>query len=88
MAGPHGAREVAMARARCWAGQRVPARHAHFYYRELERGNADSVPGSDPVQDEHLVVVDKPHFLPMTPGGRFVQETLLTRLKKTWTAPN
>ncbi|MFM2449651.1 MAG: hypothetical protein RIS44_2101 [Pseudomonadota bacterium] len=33
-------------------------------------------------QDEHLVVADKPHFLPVTPGGRFVQETLLVRLKR------
>lgn len=30
--------------------------------------------------DEHLVVADKPHFLPVTPVGRFVRETLLTRL--------
>jgi tRNA pseudouridine32 synthase/23S rRNA pseudouridine746 synthase len=26
-------------------------------------------------------VADKPHFLPVTPGGRFVRETLLVRLK-------
>lgn len=30
--------------------------------------------------DEHLVVVDKPHFLPVVPAGRFVRETLLARL--------
>jgi tRNA pseudouridine32 synthase/23S rRNA pseudouridine746 synthase len=30
--------------------------------------------------DTHLVVVDKPHFLPVTPAGGFVQETLLNRL--------
>lgn len=53
-----------------------------FYYRELERETP--IPFQEAVlfQDEHLLVVDKPHFLPMTPGGRFVQETLLTRLKK------
>ncbi|WP_230541630.1 RluA family pseudouridine synthase [Janthinobacterium sp. FW305-129] len=53
-----------------------------FYYRELERETP--IPFQEEIlfQDEHLVVVDKPHFLPMTPGGRFVQETLLTRLKK------
>lgn len=33
-------------------------------------------------QDEHIVVADKPHFLPVTPGGRHVQETLLVRLKR------
>lgn len=30
--------------------------------------------------DAHLVVADKPHFLPVTPAGGFVQETLLARL--------
>lgn len=30
--------------------------------------------------DAHLVVADKPHFLPVTPAGRFVRETLLSRL--------
>jgi len=33
-------------------------------------------------QDEHLVVVDKPHFLPVNPGGRHLQETVLVRLKR------
>ncbi|MEF7612621.1 pseudouridine synthase [Aquincola sp. MAHUQ-54] len=33
-------------------------------------------------QDEHLVVADKPHFLPVTPGGRYLQETVLVRLKR------
>ena len=33
-------------------------------------------------QDAHLVAVDKPHFLPMTPKGRYVQQTLLVRLKR------
>ena len=33
-------------------------------------------------QDEHLVVVDKPHFLPVIPGGRYLQETVLVRLKR------
>ncbi|MEW6695388.1 MAG: pseudouridine synthase [Pseudomonadota bacterium] len=32
-------------------------------------------------RDEHLLVVDKPHFLPVTPGGRYVRESLLVRLK-------
>ena len=33
-------------------------------------------------QDAQLVVVDKPHFLPVTPGGRHLQETVLVRLKR------
>jgi tRNA pseudouridine32 synthase/23S rRNA pseudouridine746 synthase len=32
--------------------------------------------------DEHLVVVDKPHFLAAIPGGRFLQETALVRLRR------
>ena len=33
-------------------------------------------------EDAHLVVADKPHFLPVSPVGRYVQETLLVRLKR------
>ena len=33
-------------------------------------------------QDERLVVVDKPHFLPTMPGGRHLHETVLVRLKR------
>ena len=31
--------------------------------------------------DDRLVVADKPHFLPVTPSGRYVRETLLARLQ-------
>lgn len=31
-------------------------------------------------QDAHLLVADKPHFLPVTPAGGYVRETLLARL--------
>lgn len=33
-------------------------------------------------RDEHLVVVDKPHFLPVIPGGRHLRETVLVRLRR------
>ena len=33
-------------------------------------------------QDEHLVVVDKPHFLPVIPSGRHLRETVLVRLRR------
>ena len=32
-------------------------------------------------EDDLIVVADKPHFLPVTPSGRYVQETLLARLR-------
>lgn len=52
-----------------------------FYYRELEQ--EPSIPFSESIiyQDEHLLVVDKPHFLPVVPAGRFLRETLLVRLR-------
>lgn len=30
--------------------------------------------------DDHLLVADKPHFLPVTPAGTYVRQTLLARL--------
>ena len=53
-----------------------------FYYRELE--NEKPIPFKEQVlyQDEHILVADKPHFLPVIPAGRFLQETLLVRLRK------
>ena len=33
-------------------------------------------------QDEHILVADKPHFLPVTPSGLYLHQTLLNRLKK------
>ena len=53
-----------------------------FYYRELE--NEKAIPFVEHVlyQDEHILVADKPHFLPVIPSGRFLHETLLVRLRK------
>ncbi len=52
-----------------------------FYYRSLDA--EPRIPFDEVViyQDEHLVVADKPHFLPVTPSGHYLQETLLVRLK-------
>jgi tRNA pseudouridine32 synthase/23S rRNA pseudouridine746 synthase len=53
-----------------------------FYYRELE--NEKAIPFVEQVlyEDEHILVVDKPHFLPVIPSGRFLHETLLVRVRK------
>ena len=53
-----------------------------YYYRELDVEPV--IPFEETVlyQDGHLLVADKPHFLPVTPGGRYVQQTLLVRLKR------
>ena len=53
-----------------------------YYYRELPAEPVIPFEARVLFQDEHLVVADKPHFLPVTPGGRFVQQTLLVRLKQ------
>lgn len=59
--------------------------HPHaiiHYYRNLPA--EARIPFEETVlyQDDFLVVADKPHFLPVTPAGRYVQETLLVRLKR------
>jgi len=53
-----------------------------YYWRWLAA--EPEVPGQARVLhlDEHLLVADKPHFLPVTPKGRYVQQTLLTRLRR------
>ncbi|AOW12875.1 pseudouridine synthase [Hydrogenophaga crassostreae] len=58
-----------------------------YYYREL--ANEQEVPFEESVlyQDDHLVVADKPHFLPVTPGGRYVQQCLLVRLQRKLNMP-
>jgi tRNA pseudouridine32 synthase/23S rRNA pseudouridine746 synthase len=51
----------------------------HYYREVLDEA---SIPFAETVlhADAHLVVVDKPHFLPVTPVGSFVDQTLLRRL--------
>lgn len=52
------------------------------YFREVPREAA--IPFHETLlhMDTHLVVVDKPHFLPVTPAGGFVEETVLARLTR------
>lgn len=50
------------------------------YFREV--ADEPAIPFEESVlhADAHLVVADKPHFLPVTPAGGHVRETLLARL--------
>ena len=52
-----------------------------YYYRFLKQ--EIHVPFQEKIlfENEDLLVVDKPHFLTMSPTGQYVQETLLVRLK-------
>jgi len=59
-----------------------------YYFREV----ADEVPipFTETVlyADEHLLVVDKPHFLPVVPAGMYVEQTLLARLIRRFDNPH
>ncbi|MCU0943109.1 MAG: pseudouridine synthase [Hydrogenophaga sp.] len=52
-----------------------------YYWRHLD-DEAD-IPFEPEVlyQDDLLLVADKPHFMPVTPTGRFVRHSLMVRLK-------
>jgi tRNA pseudouridine32 synthase/23S rRNA pseudouridine746 synthase len=52
-----------------------------FYFREVE--NEPVIPFTEQIlfQDGGILVADKPHFLPVIPGGRYVEECLLNRLR-------
>ncbi|MCC2656945.1 MAG: pseudouridine synthase [Panacagrimonas sp.] len=60
---------------------RVTAGDDLYYYREL--ATEPRIPFAAEViwRDEHLLIVDKPHFLPVIPAGRWVRESLLVRLR-------
>lgn len=52
-----------------------------YYYRHVAAEPTIPFEAEILFQDEHIVVADKPHFLPVTPGGCCLQNTLLVRLK-------
>jgi len=58
-----------------------------WYYREVPA--EAHIPFELPVlfRDDYLVVVDKPHFLASIPGGRYLQETALIRLRRSLSLP-
>ena len=61
--------------------QYLPNTHL-VYFRRLEREPEIPFQESILYQDEHILVADKPHFLPVTPSGLYLHQTLLNRLKK------
>lgn len=54
-----------------------------FYFREIQE--EISVPFQEEIvySDSRILVVSKPHFLPVIPAGPYVNQCLLNRLKKT-----
>lgn len=55
-----------------------------FYFRSL--ASEPQPPGLEAVlyRDDHLLVADKPHFMPVMPAGRYLHSSLLVRLKKAY----
>jgi tRNA pseudouridine32 synthase/23S rRNA pseudouridine746 synthase len=53
-----------------------------YYYRHI--ANEPELPAQARIvfEDDHLLVADKPHFMPVTPAGRYVQQSLLVQLKQ------
>ena len=52
-----------------------------YYYREVDREPV--IPFEEKIifEDEFILVAYKPHFLPVTPGGGFIEECLQNRLR-------
>lgn len=53
-----------------------------YYFREVPAEKPIPFFESIIYADAHLIVADKPHFLPVTPAGEYVEQTLLARLIK------
>lgn len=58
------------------------------YFREVPNETPIAAQETILFADEHLVVADKPHFLPVTPAGEYVEQTLLRRLIRTLGNPH
>ena len=52
-----------------------------YYYRHIANEPVLPQKASIVFEDAHLIVADKPHFMPVTPAGRYVQQSLLVQLK-------
>ena len=58
------------------------------YFREVSA--EPQIPFVEEVlyQDEHILVACKPHFLPVIPGGEYIHECLLERLRQKYQLPD
>lgn len=54
-----------------------------YHFREVQRAAG---PHREQIlhQDDHLLVADKPPFLPVIPSGGYVEQTLAIRLSRRW----
>jgi tRNA pseudouridine32 synthase/23S rRNA pseudouridine746 synthase len=53
-----------------------------FYYREVIE--EPQIPFQEKIlfQNQHILIADKPHYIPVIPSGSFVDQCLLSRLQK------
>jgi tRNA pseudouridine32 synthase/23S rRNA pseudouridine746 synthase len=63
------------------ATQAYTPRTKLYYYRHIANEPVLPQKASIVFEDELLIVADKPHFMPVTPAGRYVQQSLLVQLK-------
>jgi tRNA pseudouridine32 synthase/23S rRNA pseudouridine746 synthase len=63
------------------ATQAYTPRTKLYYYRHIANEPVLPQKASIVFEDDHLIVADKPHFMPVTPAGRYVQQSLLVQLK-------
>ncbi|NDC60704.1 MAG: pseudouridine synthase [Betaproteobacteria bacterium] len=68
--------------SRYTATQACPHGHAVYYYRETLQETALPDKAMVLFEDERLLVADKPHFMPVTPGGHYLHNSLLVQLKQ------
>jgi tRNA pseudouridine32 synthase/23S rRNA pseudouridine746 synthase len=76
-------RDVVDRTGRCVAPEQPYVPHGKlYYYRTVPNEIPNAAQARVLFEDELLVVADKPHYLPVTPSGNYLQETLLVRLRR------
>ena len=58
-----------------------------YYYRSVPGEVVGAARACVLFEDDRLVAADKPHFLPVTPSGHYLQDTLLVQLRRQLGAP-
>ena len=58
-----------------------------IYFRHIEEEPTLPFQAHIVYHDAYLVVADKPHFMPVTPTGKYVQQSLLVQLKQQLNLP-
>lgn len=79
---------IAMGKVLDWDGNAISPETKYipfkriYYFREVEEERV--IPFQEEIlfRNDHILVACKPHFLPVTPGGAYVDECLLNRLRQ------